>query len=42
VVVVSDLVRGLISNEDQLDAALDRVRDHCLKSIADGTAIRLA
>jgi hypothetical protein len=42
VVVVSDVVRGLITNEAQLDAALEQVRERCLRSIADGTSVILA
>ena len=42
VVVVSDLVRGLITSEEQLDSALQQIHDRCLKSIADGTSVILA
>ena len=41
-VVVSDLVHGLITSEEQLDAALRQIHDRCLKSIADGTSVILA
>ena len=42
VVVVSDLIRGLIATEEQLDAALQQIHDRCLESIASGTAVILA
>lgn len=42
VIVVSDLVRGLITSEEQLDGALQEIRDRCLKSIAGGTSVILA
>jgi len=41
-VVVSDLVRVLISNEEQLDSALGQVRELCVKSLAEGTPVILA
>lgn len=41
-VVISDVVHGLITSEEQLDAALEQIRDRCLKSIADGTSVILA
>lgn len=42
VVKVSDLVRGLITNEEQLDSALGQLRERCVKSLADGTSVILA
>lgn len=42
VIVVSELVRGLITSEEQLDAALQQIHDRCLRSIADGTSVILA
>lgn len=42
VVIVTEVVSGLLNNEEQLDAALEQVRDHCLKSIVDGTPVLLA
>jgi hypothetical protein len=42
VVIVSDLVRGLITSEEQLDAALVQIHDRCLKSIVDGASVILA
>ena len=41
VVIVTEIVRALISNEEQLDMALEQVRDRCLKSILDGTPVIL-
>lgn len=41
-VIVSEIVRGPIISEEQLDAALEQIRDRCLKSIADGTLVILA
>jgi hypothetical protein len=40
-VSVSELLRGPITSEEQLDAALMQLRERCLKSIADGTAVVL-
>lgn len=42
VVVVSELVHGLVTNEAQLEAALGRIRERCLPSIVDGTPVILA
>jgi hypothetical protein len=42
VVVVADVVRGVIANEDQLDAALGQLQEHCLKNINDGTPVIFA
>jgi hypothetical protein len=41
VVTVSDLVRGLITTEEQLDAALGQIQERCLKSIANGSPVIL-
>jgi hypothetical protein len=40
-VIVSEMIRGPITSEEQLDAALEQIRDRCLKSIADGTSVIL-
>jgi len=42
IVVVSGLIRGTITNEEQLDAALGQIREQCLKHLADGTPVILA
>ena len=42
ILVVSDLVRGSITSEEQLEAVLDQIRERCLISIADGKPVILA
>jgi hypothetical protein len=38
---VSKLLHGPITSEEQLDAALNQLRERCLKSLTDGTAVIL-
>jgi hypothetical protein len=40
-VSVSKLLHGPITSEEQLDSALAQLKEQCLKSIADGTAVIL-
>ena len=40
-VSVSQMVHGPLRNEEQLEAALALLRERCLKSINDGTAVIL-
>src|SRR5690606_28527042 len=42
ILVVTDLVRGPITNEEQLEAALQQIRERAQRSLADGTPVILA
>jgi hypothetical protein len=42
ILVISDLIKGAITSEEQLETVLNEIRDHCLRSIADGTPVILA